>query len=243
MLKLLTKLYLNIFSPLCTKQMGLNPLNEQIIEMMLSTYVYPVLLQPLSSTLELESLGEKAAEAIENQESSVKETGKQLILDAAIFKSSFLGLYSVFNTITNIPLLRIVFAALFHPKSSDKSYSIVVKPSVVTRLGSELQLKVDVSQDHSIMYDFGRSQREDLLNHSFSPNITGKDLCTFVFSPSLSSILDNIGVAKTCPNIYRDLLLECMAGKNGTDLQKAAVLPFAAAVEALGESAEEILCC
>jgi len=34
-----------------------------------------------------------------------------------------------------------------------------------------------------------------------------------------------------------------MAGKNGTDLQKAAVLPFAAAVEALGESAEEILCC
>jgi hypothetical protein len=215
--------------------MGLTPLNEQIIEMMLSTYIYPVLLQPLSSTLEPELVCDTAAEETENQDISVKAAGNQLnSLDPAMLKSSFLGLYSVFNTITNIPLLRTVFAALFHPKSFDENCSIVIKPSVVTGVGTERQLKVDASQDHCILYDFGRS-------HFFSPNMNGKGCCTFVFSPMLSSILDNIGITKTCPNIYRELLLECMAGKNGTDLQKAAVLPFAAAVEALGEFAEEIL--
>lgn len=215
--------------------MGLTPLNEQIIEMMLSTYIYPVLLQPLSSTLDTESVYERAAEESDNHDISVKAAGKQLnSLNPAMLKSSFLGLYSVFNTITNIALLRTVFAALFHPKTFDKSCSIVIKPYVVTGVGTERQLKVDASHDNCILYDFGRS-------HLFSSNMDGKGCCTFAFSPSLSSILDNMGITKTCPNMYRELLLECMAGKNGTDLQKAAVLPFAAAVEALGEFAEDIL--
>eukprot|EP00590_Aulacoseira_subarctica_P009634 CAMPEP_0172433464 /NCGR_PEP_ID=MMETSP1064-20121228/68222_1 /TAXON_ID=202472 /ORGANISM="Aulacoseira subarctica , Strain CCAP 1002/5" /LENGTH=746 /DNA_ID=CAMNT_0013181387 /DNA_START=156 /DNA_END=2393 /DNA_ORIENTATION=- len=233
-------------------KMGLTPLNEQIIEMMLSNFIYPTLLQPLLPCLEnvseyqesnfetfehLEKSEEGFAPSLQqnlysNSLLSLKEP--QLTSDIIIAKSSLLVLYCIFNTITNTHLLRLVFTALFHPKAPDENSTetIAVKPSVVAHVGDELQLRLDCFSNITVNYDFGRS----------SPSHPGgKGVCIFAFSPSLSKILDGIGMAKTRANVYRKIMLMFLTEKNESDLQKAAILPFSAAVEALGEFSEEIL--
>ena len=232
--------------------MGLTPLNEQIIEMMLCNFIYPTLLQPLLPCLEnvsdYQESNSKTFEYLEKSEedfsSSLQQnlypssllslTEPQLTSDIIIVKSSLLVLYCIFNTITNTHLLRLVFTALFHPKAPDEkcTETIAVKPSVVSHLGDELQLRLDCFSNNTVIYDFGRS----------SPSHPGrKGVCIFTFSPSLSKILDGIGIVKTRPNVYRKIMLMCLTEKNESDLQKAAILPFSAAVEALGEFSEEIL--
>ena len=126
-------------------RVGLTSLNEQILETVLATYVYPLLLEPLllcvrhpkdksselgsSHFLEDEDEKEKTAQEADTKSARIfgafsdadlqnsSPRDRWVLLSPA--RTSLIALGLCFVSITNRPLLRFLTAALFHPLSPD----------------------------------------------------------------------------------------------------------------------------
>jgi len=122
-------------------QVGLSSLNEQIIEMMLATFVYPLLLQPL-----LLYMQRYTAYANKNGETdrfntdilatgaiwlptsnSDVDTASERAQEAAPAKTAFFALSGVFHFVSNPALLRLMLTALFHPLAPDSSSATMIR--------------------------------------------------------------------------------------------------------------------
>jgi hypothetical protein len=191
-----------------------------MIEMMLATFVYPLLLQPLLLYHQrlapiLDNYGSQMLydhpfqrfgdfEGVEHNLSAVAGPAK-----AALFT-----LASVFQFLTNQPLLRLIFTALFHPLSPDSTSAPTVRSALEeATVGADgrATLRVDEENSHGGLipntrttYSFGK--------HSKNPRKEASDECVFVLSPALAEVLEFAGqdvalLAKSRPNPYRKALL------------------------------------
>jgi hypothetical protein len=197
-----------------------------MIEMMLATFVYPLLLQPLllynqRLTPLLDTYGSQTAhdhpfqrfgdfEGVEHNLSAVAGPAK-----AALFT-----LASVFQFLTNHSLLRLLFTALFHPLSPDSTSAPTVRSALEeATVGADGKAKLRLDDKHSHVglipnarttYAFGKhskTQRKDA-----SDGREDADECVFVLSPALAEVLEFVGqdvalLAKSRPNPYRRALL------------------------------------
>jgi hypothetical protein len=158
-------------------KMGLTALNEQIIETMLASFVYPILLEPLLVCVRRRG---KLSMADEEEISLTVDAGHDAGSAHHPFltellgsrsgasssnnnpvpaKTSLFGFYALFHAISNAPLKHLLFAALLHPLSPDtsaNSQAITVQPSVITVKGDDcdnnqvVYLRVDPEEDDDI---------------------------------------------------------------------------------------------
>lgn len=205
-------------------KVGLTALNEQIIEMMLATFVYPLLLQPL--LVYYQRLPFDSGEAPPLLDPFARrgltvdfnEVGRVPPEVSAPAKTALFTLAGVFHLISNRPLLRLLFCALFHPLSPDSSGETVISAEgCVTRLdenGNKV-IRVDdpssKSNSERISYPFGgKEQAPSLIDHEAAEN------CVFVLSPALAEVLKVGGgdyqppPTNTRKNPYRRAILQML---------------------------------
>jgi len=218
-------------------KVGLTSLNEQIIEMMLATFVYPLLLQPLllfmqrfpsmsGSGRDLNSPFSDPLIADEQHSDFLTEGELERTEhhDTAPAKTAFLTLASVFHLVTNRPLLRLLLTALFHPMAPEASGETMIraKPDVACS-GPDGKLYVRVDEptvsnltsttDDKSMYLFGKVTGQ----RGAAASSSAGDQCVFVLSPVLADVLENQAsgsasfIARTRPNPYRRSILACLA--------------------------------
>lgn len=228
--------------------------------MMMATFVYPLLLQPLlmyvqtlpstddsssrygmlregSSALSMELTPKRSSDACKSSESAPAKT--------ALF-----SLASVFHLITNRPLLRLLLAALFHPLSPDATAETVIqaRPDVACAgPNGSLTVRIDeavpdptklIGDEKRYSYLFGEvtGQRSRMLDSRFQP-AREDDICVFVLSPALAYVLegkaDNIStIVKTRRNPYRRSILRCLMGDGvSLHMKDLALLTFDAATQ------------
>lgn len=122
-------------------QVGLSSLNEQVIEMMLATFVYPLLLQPLLLYMQrYTSYADKNGE-IDRFNTDILASGaiwaapsnadmdaaSERAQEAAPAKTAFFALSGVFHFVSNPALLRLMLTALFHPLAPDSASEIMIR--------------------------------------------------------------------------------------------------------------------
>jgi hypothetical protein len=122
-------------------QVGLSSLNEQIIEMMLATFVYPLLLQPLLLYMQrYTAYADKNAE-VDRSNTDILASGaiwsppnkddvdaaSERAKEAAPAKTAFFALSGVFHFVSNPALLRLLMTALFHPLAPDSSSEVMIR--------------------------------------------------------------------------------------------------------------------
>lgn len=236
-------------------------LNEQIIEMMLATFVYPLLLQPLLLYVQRE---------VENKNVSPDDPLPIVGLSpihrreavtfhaAAPAKTALFSLGSVFHLVTNGPLLRLLFTALFHPLAPDASGEIMfrAKPDVTTvAVDGSMAVRVDNEAetypgDAGLLpyfrktYKFGKDTgHRSTSQRSMNNFIDGSadEMCVFVLSPALAEVLEfRAGeaalLARTRPNPYRRAVLTCVAmPQHESDFGPLSVATMDAALSAFDE--------
>jgi hypothetical protein len=201
-------------------KVGLTSLNEQTIEMMLATFVYPLLLQPLLLYMQRFGAHNQALLSTmtdvlsKGAKTGVAEAGADIaesdrIQDAAPAKTALFTLSAVFQLITNQPLMRLMITALFHPLAPDSSGETMIraKPDVAG-IGPDGQLCVRVDafgqeEAHKIGYEkspysFGnatgqKSVRGDSLIEDDSRDTTAAILAAFS-SVTLCSAVNGIAL-------------------------------------------------
>jgi hypothetical protein len=197
-----------------------------MIEMMLATFVYPMLLQPLLLYHQrlaplLDSYGSQTShdhpfqrfgdfEGVEHNLSAVAGPAK-----AALFT-----LASVFQFLTNHSLLRLLFTALFHPLSPDSTSAPTVRSALEeATIGADGKATLRVDEEYSRVglipnarttYAFGK--HSNTPRKDASDGQEDADECVFVLSPALAEVLEFDGqdlalLAKSRPNPYRRALL------------------------------------
>ncbi|KAL7567749.1 hypothetical protein ACA910_000507 [Epithemia clementina (nom. ined.)] len=178
---------------------GLTVLNEQMIEMMMATFVYPLLLQPLILFSQ-----RFAATVLERSNSSSlvispstfdhpfgltfstdnREAQAQLMAVTGPAKTALFTMAAAFQFLTNPPLLRLMFTALLHPISPDSTTVPTVRSSLqvatvdndgrgIIRVDAENEGKV--VPDSRVSYPFGTKDGTNRLSttSSFSRTING----------------------------------------------------------------------
>ena len=240
--------------------MGLTSLNEQTIEMMLATFVYPLLLQPLllyfqrspvtDAILFLDPLNDHSA-GRDVKPSDRVANEKSLV--SAPTKSAIFSISAVFKFITNQPLLRLLFVALLHPLSPDSTSQTMIRAKAdVACMGKDGSVTLRVDQFDN---DGHIATLSDRSTYVFGA-VTGKrcsagqansadnsDTCVFVLSPSLREILEYRGekekvalVARARHNPYRKAIFNCLCLSRAiSDLPGLAVLAIDAAVSVMKE--------
>jgi len=237
-------------------KVGLTSLNEQVIEMMFATFVYPLLLQPLllyfqrspvaaevlfADTLTDHSLGSAI------KQSDATSTEKAVI--SAPAKSALFCLAAAFKFLTNPPLLRLLFTAVFHPLSPDATGETMIRAKAdVACIGDDgkATLRIDRVDENGKMiiesdretYIFGTvtGRKEISGNNGGSKGNNYNDACVFVLSPALSEILQFSGndgalVARSRHNPYRKAIFQCFTlNKEVSDLQDLAVMAVDSAI-------------
>lgn len=203
-------------------QAGLTALNEQILEMMLATFIYPLLLQPLlvyyqrlpSTAGEAPPLHDPFSTCADRMTVDFNQVGRAPPEVTAPAKTALFTLASVFHLMTNRPLLRLLFTALFHSLSPDSTGETVVSAEgCVTTVNDNgtTAIRVDKETARSCSeretYPFGGN-----ANEKASPFIgrNAEERCVFVLAPSLSSLLEAglAPVVNTRPNPYRRALFQ-----------------------------------
>mmetsp|Transcript_17525 Transcript_17525/g.25932 ORF Transcript_17525/g.25932 Transcript_17525/m.25932 type:complete len:1277 (-) Transcript_17525:60-3890(-) len=237
-------------------KVGLTSLNEQSIEMMLATFVYPLLLQPLllyfSSLnrsqvpimVDVLSLGAHTSA----KEAGVTSFGVGKIQDSAPAKTALFSLTAVFQVLSNPPLMRLLLTALFHPLAPDSSGETMIraKPDVAgVGPDGKLCIRIDTfSPDETKLefepspYSFGNITGEKSVRNE-SHNATDKvdESCVYVLSPALTEVLEGQAgdlslIARTRSNPYRRAVLKCLtAGPSMFGLRQIAVLLMDAVVK------------
>jgi hypothetical protein len=226
---------------------GLTTLNEQTIEMMFATFIYPLLLQPLLQYFQRSTVPDKvlyadpikACSLGEDIKDSDLEAGENSIISAPA-KSAFFLLAAVFQFITNKPLLRLLFTALFHPLSPGATGETTfrVEPEVAcVDADGNTSVRIDPVDDNGDMrtdtdrstYAFGTAAGEKRTSGKSSFSGNANEACIFVLSPALAEILEFDGdngalVAKSRNNPYRKAILQCFTLCNQlSDLQPFSV--------------------
>lgn len=223
----------------CTRptiKVGLTSLNEQIIEMMLATFVYPLLLQPLLLYVqhEVENKSLSSNDPLPMAGLSPIHRRETVTFHAsAPAKTALFSLGAVFHLITNGPLLRLLFTALFHPLAPDATGEIMfrAKPDVACVLADgSMAVRVDKEEETypgedglltylRSTYKFGKDTGERWTSHrtlNESSDGSADDMCVFVLSPALAEVLEfRTGeaslLARTRSNPYRRAVLTCVA--------------------------------
>jgi hypothetical protein len=238
-------------------KVGLTSLNEQAIEMMLATFVYPLLLQPLLLYFQRTEIPDKVLYSDPLNDHSAgrgMKSGYPLVVGDSSFisapaKSAFFSLAAVFYFITNQPLLRLLFGALFHPLAPDAAGEIVIRAKAdVACIGPDgnttirvdplnAEGKIESPTDRST-YLFGTVTGEKYKSsHGYSDTIDDVETCVFVLSPALAEILESKGddlglIARTRHNPYRKAIFKCFTLSHEFDLRPLAVVAVDAAVNA-----------
>ena len=242
-------------------KVGLTSLNEQVIEMLFATFVYPLVLQPLllyfqrspvaaevlfADTLSDHSLGS------EIKQSDATATERAVISGPA--KSALFCLAAAFQFLTNPPLLRLLFTAVFHPLSPDATGETMIRAKAdVACMGNDgkATLRIDRVDESGKMitgndretYIFGTVTGRKEISGSFggSQESDYNDACVFVLSPALSEILQFTGqdgglVARSRHNPYRKAIFQCFTlNKEVSDLQDLAVMAVDSAISVFDE--------
>lgn len=233
-------------------KVGLTALNEQIIEMMLATFVYPLLLQPLLVYYQqlpdtsgeppaiLDPFSERALDRVTVDFNQIGRAPPQVTAPA---KAAMFTLASVFHLITNRPLIRLLYTAVFHPLSPDISNETVVNAEgSVTRVDANGKKTIRVDGpvlkggDEKVTYPFGgkKSEASSLYVESEENQF---ESCIFVLSPALAEVLSYSGQVrplatfKTRSNPYRLALLQCLEMPHHmADFRKLSVMTVDAAL-------------
>lgn len=231
-------------------QVGLTVLNEQLVEMMLATFVYPLLLQPLviyAQHLESSTLDDRVSFSDHPFGAiglDMSDLAKGLIPVSGPAKASLFTLSSLFQCLSNKPLFRLVATALLHPLSPDtsKNPTLRSKLQVASKDAHGMDcIRVDPeSDDERKTYEFGtdiadrRKSSKDLVAVEDDPKA-----CMFVLSPALAEVLEYRGdnsdlLVRTKANPYRKALLACLQVPSDMgDVRKLAVCTFDAVVSAV----------
>jgi len=208
-----------------TLQVGLTALNEQIIEMMFATFIYPLLLQPLLTYYA--SLPSEAGEApplhdpfngraLDRTTVDFNQIGRAPPHVTAPVKTALFTLSAVFHLVTNKPLIRLMYTALFHPLSPDASGETVISAEgcvkTISKSGKK-EIRIDLPSkagDEREAYPFGG---EETASSAIDHDV---ESCVFVLSPALSEVLKNTGgkdgrsLSNIRPNPYRRALMQCL---------------------------------
>jgi hypothetical protein len=229
-------------------RVGLSTLNEQTIEMMFATFVYPLLLQPLLLYFQRTTLNDSIlyADPIKDYimgrpiKKSDLRAGENSIISAPA-KSAFFSLAAVFQFVTNPPLLRLLFTALFHPLAPGATGEAMIKtdPDVATMDNDgEIHIRIDpfdgngqmITKNDRSSYAFGTGSEEKCKSSNSRLSGDPDGCCAFVLSPVLAGILrfqgdDGALVARTRNNPYRRAIFQCFTLSNQlSDLQPFSVL-------------------
>ena len=238
-------------------RVGLVPLNEQIIEMMFPTVIYPLVLTPLHNFQRASSSSE--GEVFKSPRPLTKHFSRPLSrgggitateCDSSLAKSALFVIASIYHFISHEELLHLLLTALLHPLAPD-----VTSATTVTQQSAEIvyedghgniNIKTDQLQDETSekFYTFG------CTGGNFSGGANGdyrrsdpRNDCVFVFAPILSEIFKwsvHVGKSSAPENLtrnrYRRTLLSCLSGTDGmAELQSLAVYAIDAMVSTLGK--------
>ena len=199
-------------------KVGLTSVNEQTIDMMLATFIYPLLMQPLSLFMQRKyptppgSTGDIPGVATSDREmpkmpqnpfssddspgsGSPSATANSTIdPDSAPAKTALFLASAVFHTLTNKPLLHLILTALFHPLAPVSEGGLIVKakPEAVSRNNSTGQVCVRADSDASNFYAFGKDSGDDNEDDGKSDTQGDNDQkCVFVLAPALSNVFQS----------------------------------------------------
>lgn len=238
-------------------KVGLTSLNEQMIEMMFATFVYPLLLQPLllyfqrspvpDEVLFADPLNEhRAGRPIGNSDMTAPENA--IVLSPA--KAAFFFLGAAFQFLTNPPLLRLLFTSLFHPLAPEATGETMIraKADVACRdAHGNVQIRIDPMDEEKgrmkmltdrSTYMFGTVTGQRCVSGSrASKHVASSETsCIFVLAPALAEILEFRGndaalVARTRRNPYRKAIFQCFSlSSQLSDLRPLSVLAVETAI-------------
>ena len=197
-------------------RVGLTVLNEQMIEMMMATFVYPLLLQPLIlfsqrfTTTVLEGHQPFAVSpSTFDQPFGVTFAGDrrdaQLQLTAVTgpAKTSLFTMAAAFQFLTNPPLLRLMFTALLHPISPDSTTVPTVRSTLQVAnvdihgrgtIRVDTYIEGDIVSDSRASYPFGTNEIDRASSWQMGKKIAMEDgdeeACVFVLAPALAEVLE-----------------------------------------------------
>ena len=240
-------------------RVGLTSLNEQAIEMMLATFAYPLLLQPLllyfqrsplpDEVLFADPLNEHTAGRDLKYSTSGSEDKTSVSAPA---KSALFTISSVFQLVTNQPLLRLLFTAIFHPLSPSVTGEVMIRAKAdvaVLDSSGNVTLRLDPMNSEGEL--FTETDRSTYLfgsvtgvkHRSAIPGLkkNGGSDCVFVLAPILAEILEFRGesldlVARARHNPYRKAIFKCITLSNDlSDLRPLAVMALESAVSSFDE--------
>lgn len=241
------------------RQVGLTVLNEQVIEMMLATFVYPLLMQPLllyyqrlSTALETPGYGGVAEHPFGGDAADYSATEPSLAPASGPAKAALFSLGAVFQLLSNKSLLRLLFTALLHPLSPDSSGVPTLRSTleVATQApGGRKLIRLDdpalTPPGDRSTYAFGtrpgnrRSSSVNIKAPRIPDGDAGGEACVFVLSPALAEVLEFNGedvslLARTRPNPYRRSLLKLLEAPDAVShVRELAVATLDAAANAL----------
>ena len=234
-------------------------LNEQLIERMLATFVYPLLLQPL-----VEYCNQLDASVDEDRFSfsdhpfgaiavDLSDVQKSLIPLAGPAKAALLTLSIAFQYLSNRPLLRLMFTVLLHPLLPDTTKAPTVRGRLQVaatdpHTGTEyIRLDATTQDDDRTTYEFGTSNSTTKNNYSSSQHRQddSTEACTFVLAPALKEVLEfrdggDLGMlARTRPNPYRKAFLRFLGvPQDMSDLRDLAVCTLDSALAAFDQGGQ-----
>lgn len=186
-----------------------------MVEMMLATFVYPLLLQPLLLYMQRFNSSDSGSTRFLPEAFSVDVLMQQVgtysshhadldadrIAEAAPAKTALFALTAVFHSLTNHPLLRLLLTALFHPLAPDSSGETMIraKPDIAG-MGPDgtIAVRTDVGLcDASVPikmenspYSFGNVTGERSAKDDAAISASSKvDTCVYVLSPALTEVL------------------------------------------------------
>lgn len=217
---------------------------------MLATFVYPLLLQPLAIYAQhlQASVSEGRLSLSDHPFGGIgldmSDLSKSLIPVSGPAKASLFTLTCLFQCLSNKPLFRLVFTALFHPLSPDtsKNPTLRSKLQVASKDANGMDcIRVDtVSDDERQTYEFGtdvanrRESSQELITVEDDPKA-----CMFVLSPALAEVLEYRGedydlLVRTRANPYREAILSCLqVPADMEDVRKLAACTMDGALSAL----------
>lgn len=224
--------------------------------MMLATFVYPLLLQPLVLYCQ------RLALAVDEDRLSfsdhpfggigvdLSDVDKSLLQVSGPAKAALFTLTSVFKLLSNRPLLRLLYTVLFHPLSPDSTSAPTVRSclevAMVDQKGRKYVRLDHTHQDGSVIpderttYAFGtsstnrRRSKRDLQAHDSDDDKT--EALSFVLAPALAEVLEFRGddvalISRSRPNSYRRALLKCLTVPDDmSDIRDLTICLFDAAL-------------
>jgi len=247
-------------------KVGLIPLNEQIIEMMFPTVIYPLVLTPLHNFIKQNkrSVADEGgphepdpfSDRFEKHMSRpISRGASPSDSDSSLAKAALFVTAAIFHFITHKELLQLLMTALLHPLSPEISNACTIvhtNPNILFQDDNGYtHIKTDscIENDEGLyLYKFGRDTANGNYGKMKSKGVVRQD-CVFVFCPILSDIFEwsiagsmlNGVPDNLTPNRYRRTLLSCLSGTDGmAELQSLAVYAIDAIVSTIDR---EILNC